>query len=381
MYDRTRMTSGPSAPSSLASADPELRDLARDEPALPAAHGEAPTGLHLLRVLGLGAISTVFLAERRGEGPSGGLPPETPRRVALKLMRPWALDGARRMNQDPLETFHRERAALVRMDRRAHGERRVVRFYGEGRTRVCVGPQTVELPWLALELVDGGAYGTTLTERVERAAGGLPLARARALLTHLAEAVCDLHEEGIIHRDLKPDNVLLEGPPETERPKLADCGLARVDGLLVTVGGVTPAYGGPEQLMSFGGERNPLVGPWTDVHALAALAFFALAGEHWCRGQDDRAWHEGERRSLTTAARLSGALRARPELVTRFDAALARGATHGLPAVAWTGPEAARYGRLARSFRPSLVEHPPRYAGVRELTAALDPLFEEGAGG
>src|SRR6185295_11699653 len=140
----------------------------------------------------------------------------------------------------------------------------VVGFYGSGHADVQIKGATRRLPWMLLELVDGGMDGVSLTQRVERSGGeGIDPVRALRLVRGMCAGVIALHGEGIIHRDLKPDNVLVAGPVDDETPKIADCGIARVDGLAATIAGMTPAYGGPEQVLSSAGIRNPLIGPWT----------------------------------------------------------------------------------------------------------------------
>src|SRR5690606_20887067 len=153
-----------------------------------------------------------------------------------------------------------------------------------------------------------------------------------------------------IHRDLKPENVLVAGPVDAEIPKLADCGIARVEGVATSLAALTPAYAGPEQFLSRPPpERNPLVGPWTDVHALAAVLWFLLGGACWCRGMVDQDWHRGVRRSLRTASYPHDALLHAPRLLDRLDAVLARAAAPRLPPEAM---RAAEMSGLAEDYLP-----------------------------
>jgi serine/threonine protein kinase len=364
---------------SLRTTDVELRDLAQGSPMLVEAASGRATGARLIKCIGVGGMSTVFLAELDPQKRGDDLSPLSPRKIAVKFLQISTQQEFRRYNLDPSEVFIRETVALSRMmERKPHTEF-VVGFYGCGHADVEVGRGEIQrLPWLAIEHVDGGSEGVTLTQRVVRARGeGVDPIRAARLLRGMVEGVRALHAEGILHRDLKPDNVLVAGPVDDETPKLADCGIARVDGLLGTVAGMTPTYGGPEQQVSNHGERNPLVGPWTDVHALASLAWFVLGGEEWCRGPDDAAWHQGQRRSLRTASRLHHAFAAAPQLLESIDAVLSRGASHRLPAEALEKPGADGYASVARTLYPSMLRGLPRYASVLDFAADLLPLVDE----
>ncbi len=77
------------------------------------------------------------------------------------------------------------------------------------------------LPFVALELLDGGSLGDRLRGDPQ------PGRRGAELMITLARAVQVAHDAGIIHRDLKPGNVLYTSDGEL---KITDFGLAkRVD--------------------------------------------------------------------------------------------------------------------------------------------------------
>ena len=155
------------------------------------------------------------------------------------------------------------------------------------------------LPYLALELVEGGSLSAVLSGTVRK-----PREAAEIVVT-LARAVQFAHEQGIVHRDLKPANVLVSLPAADSSPgrttiKITDFGLAKVfregeeshtqTGTIVG----TPSYMAPEQARG----RSQLVGPATDVYALGAILYelldgpAALQGGHGHRdiapGIDDR---------------------------------------------------------------------------------------------
>jgi serine/threonine protein kinase len=367
----------------LQASDDELSDLAQGGPRLVEASSGQFTGISLVRWLGAGGMSAVFLADLDLARRSADLSPLSPRRLALKLTKISTERQLRSMNIDPLASIVREIAALGRvMDRKPPTEF-VVGFYGSGLVDVKgPGGAVRRLPWLAIEHIDGGTAGVTLSGRVHRTVEGVDPVRALRLVTGLFEGVRVLHGEGVLHRDLKPDNVFVAGPVDDETPKLADCGIARVDGLLGgTIQAMTPAYGGPEQILSLWRptESNPLIGPWTDIHALAAVLWFIIAGEEWCRSDGDQLWHAGDRRSLRTASeRLHVGYSSHPAALGKLDEVLRRGASHRLPDAAWQAPGAANYERMARArFAASMFAGPERYATVDAFAADLLPLLAD----
>lgn len=356
--------------SGLVTNDPDLRDLAHGSPPLVEARRGRPTGVTLIECLGVGGMSTVFRAALDPARRSGEISPMCPRQLAIKVMKPSTLLELEALGLGREGSFEREAISLQRiMDRRPPTEF-VVGFYGRGHVEVTVGARPARLPWLALELVDGGVEGTSLADRIARARDGCDPVRALRLARGVCEGARALHEEGIIHRDLKPDNVLVVGPIDDETPKIADCGVARVDGLLSTIAALTFGYGAPEQLVSRRGESNPLVGPWTDVHALAAVIWYMLGGEPWCRGRADRGWRDGARRSLRTARRLHPAFADEPGLLEELDAVLARGASPVLPSSAGGGVP-------HRATLPPGAE--PRFESIAAFEAALLPLLDAAA--
>jgi len=165
------------------------------------------------------------------------------------------------------------------------------------------GPNGVPIPYLAMELLEGGALSRVLRENNTDAAPRWPSPRATAeLIEGLARAVHSAHLRGVIHRDLKPGNILFtakQGAPssksETKQPgsasradfgfrlsdftpKVLDFGLAkfREAGADLTQSGQvigTPQYMAPEQ--AAGGKD---IGPAADVYGLGAILFECLAG-------------------------------------------------------------------------------------------------------
>jgi serine/threonine protein kinase/formylglycine-generating enzyme required for sulfatase activity len=116
--------------------------------------------------------------------------------------------------------------------------------------------------------------GRSLAERLSQ--GALPPLKAAHILRDIAEAIQHAHERGVVHRDLKPPNILLTASDE---PRVTDFGLARridVPEGITASGQVlgTPSYMSPEQASG----KTSLVGPPTDIYALGAILYYALAG-------------------------------------------------------------------------------------------------------
>ena len=123
--------------------------------------------------------------------------------------------------------------------------------------------------YMVMEYVEGRSLASKVA-----AAGPLPEARVRELLLALTSGLSQVHAADLLHRDISPDNVILR-PDGT--PVLIDFGAAR-HGLGEHSGSLTsvlkPGYAPLEQYPPGRGQ-----GPWTDIYALGALAYFALSGE------------------------------------------------------------------------------------------------------
>jgi serine/threonine-protein kinase len=203
----------------------------------------------LIRKLGEGGMGEVYLAEHA----------LLKRPCALKLIKTGA-------NSEPisLARFEREVQSTARLQ-----HPNTIAIFDYGHT------------------VDGTFYyvmeylrGMTLAELV-RECGPLPPGRVIYLFRQVCAALAEAHELGMVHRDLKPANVFLAvRGGESDVAKVLDFGLVKLTRdsaatALTTdmmVSG-TPLYMAPEQTT---GER-PLDAR-TDLYALGAVMYFALAG-------------------------------------------------------------------------------------------------------
>lgn len=278
------------------------------------------------RRLGGGAMSVAFFALR--VGPDGQSP------VVLKVHRP---DFVRASGKESYKVFCKEAVALGRLNERVPPTPYVVRLFDNGVITVTHGKHDIELPWLAVEYVHGGAAGTTLTDRVGHAmqetGSAFDAWRAAHAVDCLAKGLSAVHEVGVIHRDVKPDNILCCGLAQDEILKVADFGIARPAGIAATFQpGVlgTPGYAPIEIIDSSVGTA----GPWSDVFSLACVVYFILTGEDYfpVRSLGDAIVRisSPQRRSLLDAQHLGPELRAREIACRTIDQALTQ-ATYPKP--------------------------------------------------
>ena len=202
-------------------------------------------GYHMLRVLGHGGMSTVYLAEQQSLG----------REVAIKVMLPEAL-----ADEVSRRRFENEARTVARLE-----HPHIVGIFEVGRTRD--GLPYYAMPHLArghlgqLRFFDGG----------DDAADE---ARVIAILRALLEALGYAHARGVVHRDVKAENVLFD---DAGRALLADFGIAlRKDhGPRVTTAGLavgSTAYMAPEQA------RGEEVDGSADLYSVGVLAWEMLTG-------------------------------------------------------------------------------------------------------
>ena len=215
-----------------------------------AARDLAPEGLigsrfgafRLVRALGQGGMSAVFLGEREDA--------DFHQQAAIKLLR--------RGLYSELEQrlFQRERRVLAALQ-----HPNIARLIDGGVTAAGI-------PYLVMEFVDGvpiTRYADTQDLDVR--------ARVR-LFVAVCRAVAEAHRNLIVHRDIKPSNILVATDGTV---KLLDFGIAKLieedDAATTgTVGVFTPDYAAPEQL------RGGAITTATDVFGLGVLLHELLLG-------------------------------------------------------------------------------------------------------
>lgn len=113
--------------------------------------------------------------------------------------------------------------------------------------------------------------GITLKEYASQMGGRLDFDTVRTILMPVIDALAEMHRKDILHRDISPDNIYITSQKQV---KLLDFGAARQTvqdqnkGLSVILKhGFTPK----EQYFTKGNQ-----GPWTDVYALGATAYYLM---------------------------------------------------------------------------------------------------------
>jgi serine/threonine-protein kinase len=211
------------------------------------------TSYTILRELGGGGMSNVFVAEERSLG----------RMVVIKVL------ASDRSESVSAERFVREIKLVARLQ-----HPHIVPLFSTGMID--------GLPYYTMPFVDG----ESLRARLGRESHLRPSDAIR-ILHDIARALEYAHSQDVIHRDIKPDNILISGSVAC----VADFGIARAlkaartgpspstDGhhhsgltrIGMTVG--TPAYMSPEQATS-----SPDVDHRTDIYSFGCVAFELLTG-------------------------------------------------------------------------------------------------------
>ena len=196
-------------------------------------------GYRILRVIGHGGMSTVYLAEQASLG----------RKVALKVMLPEAL-----ADEVSRGRFENEARTIARLE-----HPNIVGIHEVGRT--ADGLPFYSMPYLARG---------HLAQRNLRGDQQKTAAVLRALLPALDYA----HVRGVVHRDVKAENVLFD---DADRPQLADFGIAlrrgsnpRLTSTGLAVG--STAYMPPEQA------RGSEVDRRADLYSIGVLTWEMLTG-------------------------------------------------------------------------------------------------------
>lgn len=128
-----------------------------------------------------------------------------------------------------------------------------------------------ESAYMVLEFVEGQAFGAWLKQHK----GTMSEARLKHVITPIFNALEIVHHKDIVHRDIAPDNIFIRPNGEAV---LLDFGTAKQSIALHTRTMnlvVKDGYSAPEQYYA----ETKRQGPWTDIYALAAMLYEAVAGK------------------------------------------------------------------------------------------------------
>lgn len=224
------------------------------------------------QLIGSGGQAIVKRVELPGE--------EAPQRVAVKEPQ----QPAKTVDMEEVESFFEEARTWRALDSRE----REKPLWVDSEHIVGVVDIGADLPWLAMEYMDGGS----LADRLDENPNGLPLDEALWIGECLCKGVKLAHDYGIAHLDLKPANVLFRktGGGTWDVPKIADWGLSRV---LIEHSGSMDAlsveYAAPEQ---FDSSRFGDPDKYTDIYQLGALVYALLTGNPPYTGNQATIMHD-----------------------------------------------------------------------------------------
>ena len=294
-------------------------------------------GYRIERQLSVGGFSIVYLAHD-----AAGTP------VAIKEYLPNAL--ALRREGEIAPTIPPEFQADFN-----HG---LKLFFEEGRALTALNhPNVVRV--LNFFRANGTVYlvmryevGQTLRDHIRQHRGKLDEGFLRSMFCVLLDGLGEVHGGGLLHLDIKPANIWLR---TDHSPVLLDFGAARY---AMDIGPpepramYTPGYAAPEQ---YHGKFT--LGPWTDIYAVGACIYAALAGAA-PQAADDRLADDqllparqrwGGDYSLDLLATIDDCLRLepqrRPQHARALHASLAAHQAAAKPASSWLSRLGLRGGK------------------------------------
>ena len=200
----------------------------------------AGAGYKFGRLIGQGAMSRVYLAERIEDGLT----------VVLKIM-----DGTLADNDESVKRFILEASLVQEID-----SPYVVKVFEQGFTN--------QYGFMSMEFFSRG----DLKQRIEH---GIVPDAAYAYILNIAYGLDVIRKVGIVHRDLKPANIMFRGD---DGLAIADFGISkRVDQTseLTAVGAVlgTPYYMSPEQIRTQPADHR------ADLYSAGIILYEILTGE------------------------------------------------------------------------------------------------------
>jgi len=203
-------------------------------------------GINVLRLIGEGGMSRVYLASREGD--------DEP--LVVKILR------------------HEVTSDKVALERFIEEYNLVERIRSRHVARVFTHGVSGDLAYLVMEFFDGGDLNKRLAGKA------LEPEECLKIFRELMFALGDIHEHGVLHRDLKPQNLMFRSDGSLA---VLDFGIAKhVDDIDRTNHGEvlgTPRYMSPEQV------RGSTLDMRTDIYSAGVLLFQMLTGTHLFDGE------------------------------------------------------------------------------------------------
>lgn len=238
---------------------------------------------YVLRALGAGGVSSVFVAKRIEERKD-----DNAELYALKVPHYDPTTARSLSEQEFLEMFRDEAGALLSLPRHPN----IARFVNFD---MAAKPK----PILVMELIAGQSL-----EKVSRSST-LTMALVLKYLDGLLAGLSAMHAAGVAHLDVKPSNVILR---DENTPVLVDFGLS---GRQLRPGCGTLEYCAPEILGVYPEDHIPQAIP-ADIYAFACMAYEMLTGRLLFDGSDEatimtkHVSHDGWPEPLVDLSRLPG---------------------------------------------------------------------------
>ena len=218
-------------------------------------------GYRITRVVGSGGFGITYAAEDVNLGTT----------VALKEYYPFDFgDRDASMSVKPKSERHKQTFDWGRSNFLQEA-RTLARFEHPSIVRVTRAFEANSTAYMVMRFEEGQSFEVWLRDL------GRPPTQDELdrIVAPLLDALQMMHAENFLHRDIAPDNIIVRGDGS---PVLLDFGAARraVAEMSRTLTGVVKAGYSPHEQYS---SDSRLQGPWSDVYALGATLYRAVAGQ------------------------------------------------------------------------------------------------------
>ena len=214
---------------------------------------------HVARVLGVGGFGVTYLCEHTGLAVQVAVKEYLPNEIAVR-------DGT---EVHPKSAGDREGFEWG-LSRFLDEARTLARFEHPNVVRVRDCFEANNTAYIVMDYEDGEPLDALLRRHET-----LTEAQLKRVLLPVVDGLRQVHAAGFLHRDIKPANIFVRRSDES--PVLLDFGSARqaLGRRSRSVTAIASAgYSPPEQYESDGHQ-----GAWTDIYALSALCYRAIAGD------------------------------------------------------------------------------------------------------